>query len=529
MSIVVNSLTYIHPDGGMLFNNISFAIQSGDKVSLVGNNGVGKSTILRIITGDLQQTQGDIIISERPFYIPQHLGQFDNLSVLEALQIDNKINALHAILNGDVSQQNLDILNDDWDIEERVNATLKQWHIEYVNPSKKMLYLSGGEKTKVFLAGISIHSSSLILLDEPSNHLDLKSRSILYDLIKNSNSTILSVSHDRDFLNLVNKTIELTTSSAEIYGGNYDFYKEEKMRKMNSLQTQLADKENRLKKEQQKSREIAERRQKQETRGKGQKAKAGIPRIVMGGLKNNAERSSAKIKGEQIEKINETYAEINSIKQQIKSEQSLNINIKNSDLHRDKILVSADSINIIYEDIPLWRKHLSFQIYSGDRIQIKGDNGTGKTSLVKLITNEKQISAGQIAIADYKYLYIDQEYSIIENNATVFEQVLKFNDQCLLEHDLKMHLYHHQFSLEYWVRQCESLSGGEKMKLLLCCLAISNNTPDMLILDEPTNNLDINSQNILTYAIKEFKGTILVISHDNYFINKIGINKVITL
>lgn len=529
MSIVVNSLTYIHSDGGMLFNNISFSIQSGDKVFMVGRNGIGKSTILRIITGDLQQTEGEIIIREKPFYVPQHFGQFDNLSVLEALQIQEKINALHAILKGDASLQNLEKLNDDWDIEEKINAALKQWRIENINLSKKMSCLSGGEKTKVFLAGISIHSSNLVLLDEPSNHLDSQSRSMLYDFIKSSNNTILSVSHDRNLLNLGNKTIELTASSAEIYGGNYDFYQKEKKRKIESLYIQLTDKENRFKKEQQKSREIAERRQKQESRGKKQKAKAGIPRIAMGGLKNNAERSSAKIKEEQIEKISEASAKIDSIKQQIKSEQLLKINFKNSNLHRGKVLVEADSINIMYEDIPLWKEPLSFQVYSGDRIQIKGNNGVGKTSLLKLIMNEKQISTGKISIADCKYLYIDQEYSVIENNITVFEQVLKFNDQCLLEHDIKVLLYHHQFSQEYWRRQCISLSGGEKMKLLLCCLAISNNTPDMLILDEPTNNLDINSQNILTYAIKEFKGTVLIISHDTYFINEIGVDKVIVL
>ena len=525
MSIVANALTYIHPNGEVLFNNLNFSILSGDKVSIVGNNGVGKSTLLRIIAGELKQTHGEILFSKHLYYVPQHLRQFDDLTISMALQIDGKINALQAILAGNVSQENFDLLDDDWDIEEKTKKALAYWDIADLPLSQKISSLSGGEKTKVFLAGIQIYSPDIILLDEPSNHLDVQSRTTLYKFIEESKSTILIVSHDRTLLNKINTTMELTPNSIEIYGGNYDFYHQQKEVKINSLHALLADKEKNLKQTQQKSREIAEQRQRLESRGHTQKAKAGTPRIAMGKLKDKAEQSSAKIKNEQAEKANDISTEIKAIKQTIQAEQLLKIEITNSGLHKGKVLVEAVEVNIAYGDHTLWKNPVSFHIYSGDRIQIKGNNGTGKTSLVRLITGEASASTGKLVIADFKYLYVDQEYSILDNNLSVFEQAQKFNDQHLPEHDVKMLLHRHQFNQSYWDRPCSSLSGGEKMKLLLCSLSISNNTPDILILDEPTNNLDIRSKEILTYAAKEFKGTIIVISHDDYFIKEIGVDK----
>lgn len=529
MSIVVNALTYVHPNGELLFDNLSFSILKGDKVALVGHNGVGKSTLFRILAGELIQSKGEVVLSKSLYYMPQHFGQFDEMTAMEILRIQDKINALHAILAGNVTQDNLDLLNDDWDIEERVNKAFAYWDIDGLPLSTAFASLSGGEKTKLLLSGIQIHMPDIILMDEPSNHLDKQSRVTLYKFIEETNSTLLIVSHDRTLLNRVNTTFELTSKAIEVYGGNYDFYREQKQIKLNALHAQLAEKEKSLKQTVMKSREIAEQRQKQESRGKAQKEKSGVPRIVMGKLQNNAEQSSAKSKKEQIEKIEDIVNEIKLIKQTIEREQLLKIQIVESGLHKGKVLVSADNINIHYGEQPLWKHPLSFQVYSGDRILIEGNNGVGKTSLIRLITKETMAYSGQLFVAEFNYLYIDQEYSILKGDLTIFEQAQKFNDKHLPEHALKMLLHRHQLSQSYWDRPCHTLSGGEKMKLLLCCLSISNNNPDMLIFDEPTNNLDIYSKEILTYSIKHFNGTILVISHDQQFIEDIGIEKVITL
>lgn len=527
MSITINNLSYIHSDKEILFQNINFSISTGEKAALIGNNGSGKSTLLQILSGQLQPSNGEIIYLDKPYYIPQHFGQYDNLTIAQALGVDSKLKVLQAILNGETSIDNLTALDDDWSIEHRIEAALLSWNLQSLDLSQTMKSLSGGEKTKVFLSAISIHSPATILLDEPSNHLDSESRRLLYNFIKKSKATMVVVSHDRALLNLLKPTIELKKDSVEIYGGNYDFYETLKEEKINALQAQLDENEKTLKQARQKAKDIAEQKQKNEVRGKKQKQKAGIPRIAMGTLKDKAEQSGAKLRNTHDEKLNEISYDIKQIREHIRTEEILKIDINQSNLHHGKILIEAKDINFSYSLKPLWENPLNFQIRSGNRIRITGNNGDGKTTLIKIMTGKLKPSNGSIFIANFKHLYIDQEYSIIDNTISVFDQVEGFNDRHLLEHELKMLLHRYQFSNSAWDRKCAQLSGGEKMKLILCCLAISNNMPDMIILDEPTNNLDIHSQKILISAIKNFGGSVLVISHDQHFIDEINVNHII--
>ena len=177
MSISIQQISYIHPDKDVLFSELNFAISKGQKLGLVGNNGCGKSTLLQIIAGQLSPSSGVIVR-------PQHFGQYDSLTIAQALQIERKQQALHAILAGDVSNENFTILNDDWNIEERSIAALDLWGLGQFTLSYPMNLLSGGEKTRVFLAGMDIHHPSVILMDEPTNHLDSSGRQRLYDWVE---------------------------------------------------------------------------------------------------------------------------------------------------------------------------------------------------------------------------------------------------------------------------------------------------------------------------------------------------------
>lgn len=529
MSIVINSLAYQHPDREGLFQHISLAVGNGQKASLVGNNGVGKSTVLQLIAGRLPLTAGEIVVAQAPYYVPQHLGQYDELSVAQALGVAGKLQALRAILDGDASPQQFTCLNDDWEIEQRVQAALSAWQLQHLSLAQPLKRLSGGEKTKVFLAGLLIHTPGVILLDEPSNHLDTASRALLYDYIQRSRATMLVVSHDRALLNLLDLTLELSSSSVEAYGGNYDFYKAQKEGKLTALQARLDDKEKTLKQTQQRARDLAEQRQKLEARGKAQQHKKALPRIVAGSLKSKAEQSSAQQKEVQNDKIQDLTDTLRQIRTQIQEQQVLKIDLKKPDLHRGKILVEARAIHFAYDSEFLWPAPLTFQLRSGDRIRIAGRNGSGKTTLLGLLTGRLLPSAGEVTRADFRHLYLDQAYAVLNDELSVVEQAEQFNARHLPEHELKMLLHYHQFRRESWDRKCAALSGGEKMKLILCCLAISNNTPDLLILDEPTNNLDLYSQEIVTEAVRGFAGSVVVISHDEFFIREIGVERTLDL
>lgn len=525
MSLIVNQLSYLHPNREMLFENISFSISKGEKVSLIGNNGSGKSTLLQIIAGKRKATSGDIVFSEKPYYVPQHFGQYNELNLAQALGIDQKINALHEILSGNASEENFNLLNDDWDIEERALTALSSWNLEHVELSQNMNTLSGGEKTKVFLSGIKIHEPSIVLLDEPSNHLDKASRQKLYEYIQTTKSLVLIVSHDRKLLNLVDSTFELTKDKVESYGGNYDFYKIQKEEKITALQEQLLEKEKEFRKARKIARETIERQEKHASRGEKRNLKKGVPRILMGNLASKSEKSTAHLKEIHAGKMDDIANSLKEAQQQLPLTNELKLNIENTQLHKGKILVDAKEINFAYEEQALWSAPLDFQIRSGERIVINGKNGSGKTTLLKLILAQLEPTVGTIARAEFTSLYVDQEYSIIDNELTVFEQLEKFNFRHFLEHDLKMLLHRFLFSSQTWDKTCDKLSGGEKMKLVLCCLQVSNNMPDLFVLDEPTNNLDIQNIEIITSVIKSYQGTLLVISHDEVFVEEIGVER----
>ena len=525
--IIVKQVTYVHADRESLFQNISFSVPSGSKVALIGNNGSGKSTLLKIIARELLPESGEIIGAENVYYIPQHMGQFNDWSVAEALRVDRKIKALRAILAGDAGEYNFTVLGDDWEIEERSYAALTDWDLSNVYLEQKMSSLSGGEKTRVFLAGIQVHSPDVILLDEPTNHLDKWSRGKLYDLICLGRATVLVVSHDRVLLNRLFSMLELGNKGITLYGGNFDFYKEQKEMHLNALREQVEEKQKELRLAKKIAREAAERQQKREVRGEKQSLRKGIPRIMMNTLKNKAERCTSKLSDVHAEKIDSISTTLSESRASLSGVEQMKVDFNSSQLHEGKILISADGINFGYQSEMLWEEVLTFQIKSGERVGLDGRNGSGKTTLLKLLLGQLEPTKGTLTRADFKYVYVDQECSILRNELTVYEQAECFNEQNFPEHELKMRLNRFLFPREVWDKPCYKLSGGERMRLVFCCLMIGNNTPDVFVLDEPTNNLDILNIEIITSAIKDFRGTVIAVSHDRYFMEEIMVNRYI--
>lgn len=530
MSIIIKDLSYIHTDKEVLFSNLNLIINSGEKTALTGNNGCGKSTLMRILAGEVSPGGGSAYCSGHLFHVPQHFGQYDGRTVAQALGIDRKLTALHAILNGDATEEHFVRLDDDWNIEERAQAALDAWQLAGISLLRPLKELSGGEKTRLFLAGMELGEPDTILLDEPTNHLDTAGRERLYDFVRRTSATVLVISHDRTLLNLLPAICELSRNGLAYYGGNYDFYKEQKEVHRNALQQQLEEKEKALRLARKTAREVEERKARQNTRGEKASIKKGIPRILLGGLKNHAENSSSRLSNVHAEKAGKIQQEITSLKGSLSRTDKLKTDFNAPALHTGKILVTARDINFHYpdSDANLWPAPLSFQLRSGSRLCIKGNNGSGKTTLLKLITGELAPTGGAIERAGFTYVYLDQEYSLIQNGYTVSEQAETFNLRHLPEHEIKTILNRYLFPQDVWNKPCGKLSGGEKMRLAFCCLMIADNTPDIFMLDEPTNNLDIESVEIITAAIRNYQGTILVISHDREFLKEAGIEQEIS-
>lgn len=527
--VTLQNISYKLPNKDLLFDDVSLTVNNHDKIALIGNNGAGKSTLLKLIAGELQPSDGHVAVSAKPYSIPQIFGQYNHVTIAQALQIESKVNALKEILSGNTAEENFNLLDDDWTIEERCNEALSFWQLSGLDLSQKMETLSGGQKTKVFLAGISIHQPELVLLDEPSNHLDIAGRQLLYDFLQFTKSTLVVVSHDRKLLNLPDKVCELSKQGITVYGGNYDFYARQKQIEHTALSQDIQSKEKALRKAREKERETLERQQKLDRRGKKKQEKAGVARIMLNTLRNNAENSTSKLKSVHAEKKGALSLELQELRAALPDLDKIKFGLHDSALHKGKVLFTATGINFGFNTQLLWPENLDLQITSGERIGIKGANGSGKTTLLKLVLGDLEPQAGIVYRADTIAVYIDQDYSLLDKGLTVYEQVQQFNTGVLQEHEVKIRLNRFLFTKEDWGKPCSALSGGERMRLMLCCLTISNQSPDIMVLDEPTNNLDIQNIEILTAAISEYQGTLLVVSHDETFLEQVSITRTIQL
>ena len=547
--LILKNISYTHPNKDLLFDNINLTLNNREKVALIGNNGSGKSTLFKIISGEITSFDGQLLLDSAPFYIPQIFGQYNDMTIAQALRIDKKLYALKEILAGNVTEEALESLDDDWTIEERCIEALEYWQLKDLRETKegknwqmtdsvlaneimnlKIGTLSGGQKAKVFLASITIHKPEFVILDEPSNHLDLAGRQLLYDFIRNSSLTMLIVSHDRELLNLLDTVCELNKYCITVYGGGYDFYAEQKRAEKEMLADDIKGKEKALRKAKEKERETVERQQKLDARGKKKQEKAGVARILMNTLKDKAENSTSKLKSIHSEKIGGISQELQELRSSVPDIDKMKFGLGNSVLHKGKIMFKATGINFGYGNLPpLWQENMTFQITSGERIIITGLNGSGKTTLIKIILGLLEPDIGTAYITDDKSVYIDQDYSLIKHELTVYEQAQQYNDSSLQEGEVKSRLNRFLFTKDDWDKQCAVLSGGERMRLMLCCLTINNHAPDIIILDEPTNNLDVQNIEILTAAINEYRGTLIVVSHDNIFREQIKINREICL
>ena len=254
-----------------------------------------------------------------------------------------------------------------------------------------------------------------------------------------------------------------------------------------------------------------------------------MARILINTIRNKAENSTSKLKDVHAEKISNIFDELQNLRQSVPDAVNMKFRFDPSSLHTGKVLLTAHEVNFSYAGCSLWATPLSFQIKSGERLSIKGDNGSGKTTLIKLMLGTLQPQTGSISTTAVEAIYIDQDYSLINNQRSVYEQAAHYDTSGLEEHEIKIRLHRFLFTKEAWDKPCSVLSGGERMRLMLCCLNIKEKAPDMIVLDEPTNNLDIQNIDILTAAINDYQGTLIVVSHDESFLEHINIEREIGL
>jgi ATPase subunit of ABC transporter with duplicated ATPase domains len=530
MSISIQHLEYYLPNGVPVFNDLHLSVQKAQKAALTGSNGAGKTTLLKMIAGHETQYTGEIIIDGTLYFVPQHYGHFDGLTVAAALGIEPIIQALRAVENGATGQHYYDLLEHNWDITARCEQAFRSWGITGISLTQPVGELSGGMKTRLFLSGMDICEPGNVLLDEPTNHLDRKARQRLYEWIEHSSCTLLITSHDRQLLQLCEPVLELSSGNITVYGGSYDLYKEQKDLATAAQEHRLAYHEKMLKEARKKKQQALERKQRSDARAEKKSNNSSEPKILMNSRRNSAEASTSALKLVHEAKLGKLRDSLQQAAEIVQMQRIMKAYFEQPVMPAGKTLIQATGLNYSYGNgHMLWQKPLGFTIRSGDRLAITGDNGTGKTTLLNLLQGTIQPSGGSLQSGNFKQLLLDQDYRLIDRGKTVLEQVLHFNESKLEPSTVHTLMAGFLFMPESWNKTCSVLSGGEMLRLALCCMVLQNRAPDIIFLDEPVNNLDLENINMLAKIFLEYNGTLVVVSHDDNFLSDIAIADTIQL
>jgi len=521
-------LGYTFPDGHTLFKNINFNL-TGGKTGIVGSNGCGKTTLLKIISGELKPGEGSILTNGVFTVLEQDQSGYTALTVAEVLGVDQKLAALRTISAGKGREIDFTLLGDDWNIEERILSVTRRAGLERIPLDRLFGQLSGGEAARLLFVKCLLHNPDFILLDEPTNHLDGIGRTLFYDTVANFRKGLLVVSHDRQLLRLMDAIIEITPVAAKTYGGNYDLYNNQKTTERGALERQILTAELDLKKGQQIAAAAAASRKKINARAKKNNANVGIPKILLNKRRGKGEKTLARITAVHEKKLNRMQNHVAELKENLPANNRIKIDLNAEPEYKGRILIKAEDVNFGYNETLLWRQNIYYTLYAQERISLAGNNGSGKTTLINLLTRKLQPVCGRITCNNIRIGIIDQKYELIAPDLTVLENIRQRAHTDINEHELRIRLGRFLFYKDEIFKQTRDLSGGEKCRLSLACLLSVSNEPDLIILDEPTNNLDLAGIEQVQSALQRYSGALLVISHDQIFLENIGIDKVLDL
>lgn len=490
-----------------ILNNINFHIEAKEKLAIVGINGAGKSTLLKIIMGEEEADEGQIVIGKdiSVGYLAQHQTSFYDKTIFEEL-LSVKQNVIELQEQIRQLEQNMKNLKDEeleaalerytrmnhtfeqqdgYAFESQVTGILKGLGFQETDFNRKVEELSGGQKTRISLGRLLLSRSDVILLDEPTNHLDLNSIAWLENYLKSYDGAVIIVSHDRYFLDkIVTKVVELENTKSTIYHGNYSYYaakrEEVRLSKYRAYMNQQAEI---------KHQEAVIAKLKQFNREKS--------------IKRAESREKMLDKLERLEKP-----------QEVNDEMRLTLT---PDIESGNDVLSIESLSKSYGAHTLFTG-IDIDIKRGERVALIGNNGTGKTTILKIITQLLPKDSGKIILGAQVHIgYYDQEHQVLHPDKTIFDE-LHDTYPDMTNTRIRNVLAAFLFTGEEVFKEIKDLSGGERGRVSLAKLMLSN--ANFLILDEPTNHLDITSKEILENALKNYTGTILYVSHDRYFINQ---------
>ncbi|MFK0119692.1 ABC-F family ATP-binding cassette domain-containing protein [Streptomyces sp. NPDC090994] len=528
-SISCTALSFAWPDGTPVFQDLDVAFGPG-RTGLVGVNGAGKSTLLKLVAGRLTPTGGTVRVAGEVGYLPQNVTLDTALRVDEVLGITARRAALHAIEAGDAAEEHFEALGDDWDVEERARATLGELGLGHVDLDRTVGEVSGGESVLLRLAALLLRRPDVLLLDEPTNNLDLYARRRLYAAVASWSGVLVVVSHDRELLDLVDQIADLRRTGAagrgdpgggEIvwYGGNYSAYEEALAVEQEAAERMVRAAESDLRKQQ---RELADAQVKLARRKRyGQKMyeQKREPKIVMGARKRAAQESAGKHRIMHEEKLAEARERLDDAAEAVRDDAEIRVDLPYTAVPPGRTVLTLRELELRYGA----RVTGGLDLHGPERIALVGRNGAGKTTLLRTVAGELAPVAGE-ATAHVPLRFLPQRLDVLDDALSVAENVARFAPDAT-GNRIRARLARFLFRGARADQRAGTLSGGERFRAALAALMLAEPAPQLLMLDEPTNNLDMASVRQLTTALESYEGALIVASHDLPFLESLGITR----
>lgn len=529
-AVVLDRLTFTWADGTVALADVSGSFAAG-RTGLVGRNGSGKSTLLRLIAGELTPTAGHITRTADAACLPQRLTLDVDRPVADLLGVGDALRALRAIESGDPDPRHFDAVGSDWDVEARAHAALGEAGLAPDMLDRSVGQLSGGEAVLTAIAGIRLRSPGITLLDEPTNNLDRDARERLHDLVRSWRGALVVVSHDTALLELMDDTAELYASELSTFGGAYSEWRAW----LDAEQGAARDAERAAK--QALAREKRQRIDAETTiarrRAMGDKAYAEkrVPKIVAGGRRMAAEVSAGRLRGEKADREASARDAWDAAGRRVRDDDAVRIDLP------DPGVPSGRRIATIGDGSRSWI------VQGPERVALIGPNGAGKTTLIERLLAPAVKAPGSIAVSGppeavsgrlspaLSHLalhtdrvgYLPQRVDGLDDAASVLDSVAPAAPDVTVA-ELRNRLARFLIRGAAVERPVGALSGGERFRVALARLMLADPPPQLLVFDEPTNNLDLDTVDQLVAALAAYRGAVLVVSHDDAFLERIGVD-----
>ena len=509
-SVVCDDLSFHWPDGTAVLDRLDVAFSSG-RTGLVGRNGGGKSTLLRLIVGDLHPTGGRIRTAGEVAWLPQQLPLATTRTVADLLGISDRRAALHAITAGDADPAHFTVLDDDWDVEARAVETLERLGVLRGAPGvldRPVGTLSGGETVLSAVAGLLVRRAPISLLDEPTNNLDGRARELLYAAVDDWPGVLVVVSHDRELLERMDEIVELRDGAARTFGGPYSSYADTVAAEQETAARLVRTAEGEVAREKRQLIEAQTKLARRERYGKQAARDKRVDKATAQWSKRQAQVSAGKQRGVLGDRLEAARGALAEAEQAVRDDDRIRVDLPLTAVPSGRTVLQVGSLIV----------------RGPERIALLGDNGSGKTTLLEAVAGHRTHPQAGVGSPAVPVAYLPQRLDLLDDNRSVLDNV-RAAAPAASPHDVRARLARFLVRGERVDQLAGTLSGGERFRVSLACVLLADPPPQLLLLDEPTNNLDLDSVAQLTDALAGYRGALIVASHDRRFLTDIGVRR----